>query len=85
MQSKLPCHYHSSSECTKDYVQFYYGNSVNGANLVRYQHLTEGRICDRQDGRYIYSIFSETVTVFFHTDRSGSGRRGLKISFTAQG
>ena len=66
-------------------MQFYYGNSLNSADLVRYSGYVEGRLCNAQDGRFLYSLFSQTVTVFFHTDGSGSGSRGLQISFTALG
>lgn len=74
-----------SAGCSKDYVQFYYGNSLESADLVRYSGYVEGRFCNARDGYFLYSLYTDTVTVYFHTDGSGSGNRGLKVSFTAKG
>ena len=76
-----PC----SPECTKDYVQFYYGNELTSSNIVRFSGTSEGRICDNRGYSLIYTIFSDVVTVLFHTDASGSGRQGLDLTLTAVG
>lgn len=67
-------------------MQIYYGTELNSANLARFSGTTEGRICDNLGyTSLIYTIYSETVTVYFHTDASGSGTRGLEVTFTAVG
>ena len=76
--------FHSSTGCTKDYVQFYFGNSLHSGDLARYSGYIDGRICDRQAGNYFYTL-NEMATVFFHTDGSGSGSQGFRLSFEAVG
>lgn len=66
-------------------MQFYYDNSLHRYNLVRYSGYVDGRICDSQSGRFLYTLLTETATVFFHTDASGSGSRGFELSFKAMG
>ena len=66
-------------------MQFYYDNSLRSEDLVRYSGYVEGRICDSQSGRFLYSLLTETATVFFHTDESGSGSQGFQLSFKAIG
>lgn len=61
-------------------MQFYYGDKVDSSNRIDFTGLVEGRLCDSQYGLYIYTLYG-TATVYFHTDGSGSGTRGLKISY----
>lgn len=74
-----------SSGCSKDYVQMYYGTELTSNNVVQFSQNAEGRICDNRGYTLTYTIFTDVVTVFFHTDGSGSGRRGLSVTFTAIG
>lgn len=74
-----------STRCTKDYVQFYYGTTLNSNNIVRISGTTDGRICDNRGYTLTYRMYTELITVYFHTDGSGSGSRGLDLSFNAIG
>lgn len=74
-----------SPGCTKDYVQIYYGTELTSNNVARFQGTTDGRICDNRGFTQTYSIFTDLVTLYFHTDGSGSGRRGLSVTLTAIG
>ena len=74
-----------SNQCTKDYVQIYYEAELNPANVARFSGTTQGRICDNRGYNLRYTIFDTTVTVFIHTDSSGSGNRGVNVTFTAIG
>ena len=74
---------HCSPGCSKDYVQFYHGSLLNNVNLVGYS--VNGRICSPYARQSLYILHSEVATVYFHTDGSGSGDRGLQVSFTAIG
>jgi hypothetical protein len=78
--------YNSSVGCTKDYVQFYRGNSLRSEDLVVYlMHAdNNGRFCDSKSGLFLYTL-SEMATVFLHTDGSGSGSQGFQLSFKAVG
>ena len=66
-------------------MQFYYGDSLHSDDLVRYSGYVGGRICDSQAGNFSYSIPTEVATVFFHTDRSGSGSHAFQLLFKAIG
>ena len=45
----------------------------------------EGRLCDNRGYSLTLNIPYDILTVYFHTDGSGSGARGLNVSFTAIG
>ena len=45
----------------------------------------EGRFCDNRGYTLTLSIPYDIMTVYFHTDGSGSGTRGLNVTFTAIG
>ena len=84
--SILIIHIHTySSQCTKDYVQIYYGNDLTSSNIARFSGSYEGRICDDRGYNLFYTIFDTTITVVIHTDSSGSRNRGVNVTFTARG
>ena len=66
-------------------MQFYYGNSLHSDDLARYSGNVGGRICESQAGNFSYSIPTEVATVFFHTDRSGSGSQAFQLLYKAIG
>ena len=45
----------------------------------------EGRFCDNRNYTLTINIPYDIMTVYFHTDGSGSGARGLNVSFIAIG
>ena len=80
-----PSDSYRSAGCSKDYVQMYFGNDLNSGNLVGFFGYSNGRICDDRDSFRRFYVYTDHLTVYFHTDGSGSGRRGLEVSFTARG
>ena len=66
-------------------MQIYYGTELTSNNVARFSGTTDGRICDNRGYTLTYTIFTDVVTLLFHTDGSGSGRSGLSVTFTAIG
>ena len=83
----------NSAGCSKDYIELYVSNIlVSERRLPGYStfifygiQTSEGRFCN--DRNYTLNINTpyDFMTVYFHTDGSGSGVRGLNVSFTAVG
>ena len=46
---------------------------------------TGGRFCDNRGYTFSLERDVDFMTVYFHTDGSGRGRRGLNVTFTAIG
>ena len=78
-----------SSGCSRDYVQLYYGTSLDSRDVLRYAIATDGRICERIHGFYKYYSSTEykCLTMFYHTDGSNSQNdsRGLEAMVTCLG
>ena len=66
-------------------MQIYYGTELTSGNVARFSGTTNGRICDSRGYTLTYTIFTDIVTLYFRTDGSGSGTRGLHATFTAIG
>ena len=66
-------------------MQIYYGTELTSNNVAPFSGTTGGRICDNRGYTLTYTIFKEVVTLYYHTDGSGSGTRGLHVTFTAIG
>ncbi|XP_064384778.1 dorsal-ventral patterning protein tolloid-like [Halichondria panicea] len=71
----------SSSGCTKDYTQIYFGSSLDSQDLIRYGGLSDGRICGNRYSRTRFFASTNTITVYYRTDSSG-GSTGLQIKIT---
>ena len=76
-----------SSTCSRDYVQLYFGTSLNSGDVIRYGGLSDGRICERRFRYYKLFASSECLTLFYRTDGSNSQRdaRGLEAKVTCIG
>ena len=74
----------SSSGCSKDYAQLYFGSSLDNQDIIRYGGLSDGRICGNRYSRTRFFASTNTITVFYRTDSSG-GSTGLQIKITCIG
>ena len=58
-------------------------------NISYYQQIglqtPEGRICSSRGYNLLITLPTDVITLYFHTDGSGSGRNGLYANFTAVG
>ncbi len=87
IKSNLKFLYSNRNDCTADYVQIYDGSSTSSGNLYRYFGYTDGRICNREDARYIFHTSSNIVTIYHRTDgqRTLSDTSGLRIVYSIFG
>lgn len=76
-----------SSGCTRDYVRLHLGSSTVSHTAILYGGYSGGRICNRQDSRYIFFARHEIITVYYRTDGSNvrSDVRGLEVGYDIEG
>ena len=85
--------YMYSAGCSKDYMEVYVRNRLISERLVMSStfqgygiQTTAGRFCDNRGYSFSLERYSvDFMTVYFHTDGSGSGSTGLNVTFTAVG